>query len=234
MKRWCYLPFEALLPEENMALDESLFRSFMEKSLPVFRLYGWKIPGITLGKNQDGKKDIDLEACKKDGVPVVSRATGGGAIFHDRELTYSVVCSEDHLDEKDISVKGSFEKIAAFLLEFYRRLGFEPRFAKDILWDQKLGERVPFCFSSSEEYDILIDGKKIGGNAQARNRRILLQHGSIPLYFDRVKASRYFRNGIPGDFTTLSEAAGIEYNVNDVIIIAEKAFRTAMQAELVL
>jgi lipoyl(octanoyl) transferase len=183
----------------NMALDEALFSCFDAKhSLPVLRLYGWEPPALSMGRFQDAAAALKLDLCAAEGVPVVRRMTGGGIIYHSRELTYSIVCSPDQIGEAN-GVKSGFRKLCAFLLGTYRRLGLDPAFAVDLNPDgQRLGERTAFCFAGKEEYDVLVNGRKIGGNAQRRMRGAILQHGSIPLENVVQDAVRFLREPAPG------------------------------------
>jgi lipoate-protein ligase A len=90
------IPYARLSGYENMAVDEYLIRLHESAGAPLFRVYGWGTPAISLGRYQ--KPDcLDLEACARDGIEVVRRITGGGAIFHDDEVTYSFVCSDTAL-----------------------------------------------------------------------------------------------------------------------------------------
>jgi len=183
----------------NMALDEALFSCFdPARSLPVLRLYGWDPPALSLGRYQDAAASLRLDLCEAEGVPVVRRMTGGGIIFHAQELTYSLVCAPGQIGD-DTGVKAGFRRLCGFLLETYRSLGLAPAFATDLKpAGERLGERTAFCFAGKEEYDVLVNGRKIGGNAQRRMRGCLLQHGSIPLE-SRVKdAVRYLREPAPG------------------------------------
>ena len=166
----------------NMAIDEALLDNFDPgKSAPVFRLYGWNPPALSLGRFQDAGKVLDLERCRGGGVPVVRRITGGGVIYHADELTYAIVCGPQHLPERT-TVKESFRFLTGFLLSFYRELGIPAVYAADVPENlSRLGKRTALCFAGRESYDIQIDGRKIGGNAQRRSREAVFQHGSIPL-----------------------------------------------------
>ncbi|HEX2769710.1 MAG TPA: lipoate--protein ligase family protein, partial [Geobacteraceae bacterium] len=130
-------------------------------------------------------KVLDLERCRADGVSVVQRITGGGVIYHADELTYAIVCAPQHLPG-ETTIKESFRILTGFLLTFYRELGLPAAYAADMPEEMpRLGKRTPFCFAGRESYDILINGRKIGGNAQRRLRKAIFQHGSIPM-LDRV------------------------------------------------
>lgn len=183
----------------NMALDEALLCCFdAGRSLPVLRLYGWNPPALSVGRYQDAAAALDLELCAADGVPVVRRMTGGGIIFHAQELTYSMVCAPEHIGEV-VGVKDGFRKLCGFLLGTYQRLGLEAAFAGDLNHaGERLGERTAFCFAGKEEFDVLVNGLKIGGNAQRRLRGAILQHGSIPLESRVQDALRYLRDPAPG------------------------------------
>ena len=183
----------------NMALDEALLSCFDAKlSQPVLRLYGWEPPALSIGRYQDPEAALNLELCLADGVPVVRRMTGGGIIYHARELTYSIVCSPEQVGEA-AGVKDGFRRLCAFLLGAYRRLGLSPAFAVDLnRAGERLGERTDFCFAGKEEFDVLVNGRKIGGNAQRRLRGAILQHGSIPLESRVEQAVRYLRQPAPG------------------------------------
>ncbi len=196
---------------ENMAVDEYLVSWHRRTGRPVLRLYAWDPPAISLGRYQK-TECVDREACVADGVDIVRRITGGGAIYHDRELTYSLVCTADDLARKPATIPEYYEIINRFLIVFYQWLGFRAVYAKDSAdGGGGAGHHADFCFSSSEKYDIMINGKKIGGNAQRRIGRTVLQHGSIPLFIDRERINRYFRGATDGSrFTSLAEITGRE------------------------
>jgi lipoate-protein ligase A len=161
----------------NMAVDEALIDFYRRDKIPILRLYQWSEPFITLGCNQSAGQVL------LDGVDnFTRRITGGSAILHNHELTYSLVCSKDDLLLNG-NVKETYKKLSSFLITFYSRLGLRPSFACDE-GGRILGNYGNICFASREHYDILIEGKKIGGNAQKRGRDFIFQHGSIPWDID--------------------------------------------------
>lgn len=190
---WRLLQTPALSGAANMALDEALLQAFQEgKTGPVFRLYTWERPTISLGRFQDPRADLDWDALKTAGQPVVRRMTGGGAILHARELTYSLVCDQTDLGAG--SVKDSFARLCRFLIRSYRRLGLDAHYAVDYQPDNAgLGQKTAFCFAGKELYDILIAGRKLGGNAQRRVHQTVFQHGSVPLFLDWDLLDRLFK-----------------------------------------
>ncbi|MCQ9204700.1 MAG: lipoate--protein ligase family protein [Omnitrophica bacterium] len=182
----------------NMALDEALHLNYYQNNTPTLRIYGWAQPFISLGYNQ---KPQDV-LTSKNTLPFVRRSTGGSAILHDQEITYSLVCSLEDLSLPK-SVKDSYRIICSWLKRFYSCLGLEAHFAGDKikgsysknkslkLTQKTLGLYSNFCFLSYQHFDLLIKDKKIGGNAQRRKRNIIFQQGSIPqrLNFKMIRES---------------------------------------------
>lgn len=213
-----------------MAVDEALLLSFdPASSQPILRLYGWKPPALSLGRFQDAAAVLDLDRCRAGGVPIVRRITGGGVIYHADELTYSIVCAPPHLPPTP-SIKESFRHLTAFLLTFYGKLGLHPRYAADHGGDRRLGERTPFCFAGHESHDILIGGRKIGGNAQRRLKEVIFQHGSIPLV-NRAEEGGAFMRERPlaiGEGTVSLCEAGVAGGEAELKILLAESFREGM------
>ena len=167
----------------NMAVDRKMFERYLSDSVPVFRVYSWNAPSLSWGVSQKPGKDIDPHRCLVSGVETAGRMTGGGILFHSDELTYSFVCSnEDVKDPKGSLV--SYRNICAFLIRFYKSLGLQASFACEDRDFNLNSAPSAFCSASHEKYDIMINGRKIGGNAQKRTREVVFQHGSIPVKID--------------------------------------------------
>lgn len=179
MSKWRLIDTGFLNGYENMALDEALLLNFSEKSRPVLRLYGWEPVMVSLGRFQKITGFLDTEKCAEKNIPIVRRITGGGMIYHHQELTYSIATTPEQLG---VSRKpaDAYRKICGFLLEFYRRLWLEADYAKNSDGFH-FGGRANFCYSANEQYDIVINGRKIGGNAQRWLKHAVFQHGSIPV-----------------------------------------------------
>jgi len=191
----------------NMALDEKILERYLEDGIGVFRVYRWEAPSFTYGFSQNPQDEIDLDKCASDGIQIAKRITGGGVLFHNDEITYSFVCSKEDVGEPE-SVFVAYRDICKFILRFYESFGLTPGFA---LQAENFKERCAvhqLCSASHEKYDIVIGGKKIGGNAQKRRRQVIFQHGSIPLSADLNFVRRYLHS-LPDDIsksvTTLSE-----------------------------
>ena len=217
-----------------MALDEALLLSFdPAQSLPILRLYGWEPPALSLGRFQDAPAVLNLKRCLAAGVPTVRRISGGGVIYHADELTYSIVCAPHHLPPAT-SIKESFRVLTSFLLLFYKKLGLDPSYAADSGQALHSGQRTPFCFAGHESYDILVNGRKIGGNAQRRLKEVIFQHGSIPLC-NRSEAGGSFMMEPPVEIEaqTFSLAqAGVKGDVVSLSALLAESFQGRMGVDL--
>lgn len=160
---------------ENMATDEALLKNFLYNNTIIFRLYTWEEDSLTIGVSQDLSSYNLLDKYKDT---YAKRITGGGILYHGHDLSYSLVIPTELL--KDYSIKQSYEKICSFILTFYRKLGLDTCYAKDSK-DIELS-KSEYCQVGYEAYDILVNGQKIGGNAQRRTKKAIFQHGSIPIY----------------------------------------------------
>jgi lipoate-protein ligase A len=174
-----------------MAADEAILESIGRgESLPTLRLYAWTPPCLSLGVAQPWE-DVDLARLQARGWEVVRRITGGRAILHTDELTYSIIGPADHPLLAG-SVLESYSRIAAGLLAAVRSLELSVEM-KEGRADES-GRSNPVCFEVPSTYEITVDGKKLIGSAQARRREGVLQHGSLPLTGDltRITQALYF------------------------------------------
>jgi lipoyl(octanoyl) transferase len=165
----------------NMAVDESILEHIGRgESVPTLRLYAWQTPCLSLGHAQPFA-DVDMAALQNRGWEVVRRATGGRAILHTDEITYSVIAPNDE------------PRVAGTVLESYNRLARALLMAVkelDLPVEMKEGKvdsssmPNPVCFEVPSTYEITVNGKKLIGSAQARKKEGVLQHGSLPLVGD--------------------------------------------------
>lgn len=170
----------------NMAKDELLYISYKKHRLPTLRIYSWRTPFLSLGYFQNPLSLLNIEEAKKMDVGIVRRITGGGIILHHQELTYSLVCSRQDLNLPS-SVRTSYHILNQFLIDFYKCYGIEASFSP--FKKKGISSKEDFCFFSYEPYDIIVKGRKIGGNAQRRGKDIIFQHGCIPQRIDWQKVS---------------------------------------------
>lgn len=189
----------------NMAVDEALLEGFREGDLPILRLYGWK-PALSLGRFSNIDKSVDRDRLEKDELPYVRRMTGGGVLVHGGDLSYALILPR----EKERGVKESYRYLCRFLICLYEKLGQSARFAHDL---QLEGERSDICLAGNEAYDIVIDGRKIGGNAQRHTRHALFQHGSVPMSVDEPRFRPLFlgESGLEGAATLQRLGCSVAY-----------------------
>lgn len=148
----------------NMAIDRAILEAHKRHKVPpTVRFYSWSPPAVSIGYFQSLTAEVDLDACKQKRVDVVRRITGGGAVFHDAELTYSIVISENH-PAIPKNILQSYGRICNAIVRGFHHLGIISTFA-------------PIN-------DIVVGSKKISGNAQTRKDGIVLQHGTILLDVD--------------------------------------------------
>lgn len=200
----------------NMAIDEAIADSVRDgASLPTLRFYGWSPPCLSLGRAQPW--DVaDLDRCAALGWDVVRRPTGGRAVLHIDELTYSVAAPESEPRVKG-GVLESYRRLSAALYNGLHALGIEPERALPYYADR--GATGPACFDGPSDYEVTIAQRKLIGSAQQRRTGVVLQHGSLPLFGDvtRVRLGLRFEtegqrtaleNRLRWRATTLSEALG--------------------------
>ncbi|MGB7538960.1 MAG: biotin/lipoate A/B protein ligase family protein [Anaerolineales bacterium] len=167
----------------NMAVDEALLEETAAgSSLPTLRLYAWEPPTLSLGFAQP-LADCNREALQRLGWGLVRRPTGGRAILHTDELTYSVTAPESHPLMQG-GVLESYRRLSLGLLAGLRLLGVEGQ--------SETGQRTrnagnPVCFEIPSQYEISAGGRKLIGSAQARRPGGVLQHGAFPLRGDLAR-----------------------------------------------
>lgn len=160
-----------------MAIDDYLFGSLTDLPETCLRFYTWERPTASLGYSQRVSKVIDTEFCKKNGIDIVRRMTGGKLVLHHKEVTYSV-CSSD-IELFSPKLVESYSLISEALMRGLKKMGLEPCLA-DAPPDFYTRGNLP-CFSYPARNEVEIQGKKIVGSAQKREKSKFIQHGSIPL-----------------------------------------------------
>ena len=159
----------------NMALDEAAGLAVAEGADPVMRVYRWQPSTLSLGYNQD-PATIDWSACRSRGVSVTRRPTGGGAIYHDRwgDISYSIVVPADAVSGDLLE---SYHTLCSPLLDAFDRMGVDGSFSER----ERDGVWPPACYLRPihPAHDIVVEDRKISGNAQYRKRDVVIQHGSI-------------------------------------------------------
>ena len=175
MNTWRLLDTGTLSASLNMAIDEALLQLHVPgKSQPTLRFYQWSPPAVSLGYFQR-RHAIDISVCGTLGLDVVRRATGGWAVLHENDLTYSVIA--DSSQGIPFSLDASYRLLCKGLLAGFRLLGFDAE-----IGSERAGSfRADICFEHAAVGDIVFQGKKFVGSAQTWQGPSLLQHGSIVL-----------------------------------------------------
>lgn len=179
---WNFINTGSKDPYYNMAMDEALLNFVSRGEIdPVIRFYTWNPATLSIGYFQWLQKEIDIDKVKEKGFGLVRRQTGGRGVLHDKELTYSVIVPESHPNMPS-TVTEAYRVISQGLLEGFKNLGFDTYFAvpKTPEERQKLKQpRSSVCFDAPSWYELVVEGRKIAGSAQTRQKGVILQHGSI-------------------------------------------------------
>ncbi len=188
----------------NMAIDEAIMIAHREGLVPpTIRFYQWSPPAVSLGYFQDLKKEIDVDVCQDMRIDIVRRPTGGKAVLHDKELTYSFIIKENHPLVND-SILETYKKISGGMIRGLSYLGIKAELvplreklkSNPLLKGKKSEIRhsdfKSICFSVSSQYEVQVKGKKIVGSAQVRKREIVLQHGSLLIELEKDKLFSVF------------------------------------------
>jgi lipoate-protein ligase A len=232
MNVWRYLDTGPASGEDNMAMDEKLLAEAVKGcAVPVLRFYTWNPPAVSLGRFQEVASSVNAEACRKHGIDIIRRITGGRAVLHRHELTYSVISPTDNgLFPND--VLGTYKVLAAGLLAGLIRLGVP---AEMVVHSGKYEGMVkrdpkePACFSSPSWYEILVHGRKIVGNAQRRLAGAFLQHGSILIDYDPLLEAEVIPGGgLQAAVTCIRRELGRDIGLDMV----KSAFRTGFSEAL--
>jgi len=186
-QEWRFIDTTVASGYENMAIDEAIYLSCQRGAVPpTLRLYGWQPPAVSLGYFQKLESAVDLEECRRRGIDVVRRLTGGRAVLHHHELTYAVIAPEN-VHPFSTRVLQTYMTIGTCLLNFFKHLGLNAQWVA--LRDKQRGaafskHETASCFSAPSWYEITVGGKKICGSAQKRGNGVFLQHGSILIDHD--------------------------------------------------
>ncbi|HEX4684590.1 MAG TPA: hypothetical protein VH277_17855 [Gemmatimonadaceae bacterium] len=183
MPHWRLLTTQPATGAENMALDEALMEFARDTGEWVLRVYGWSTPTISLGRNQSARGRYDVVEIARRTLGMVRRPTGGRAILHHREVTYSVTAPVAAAGD----LRESYERINAVLVHGLRALGVSAEIAAPAARATAPG--VAPCFDEPAQGELTVNGRKLAGSAQWRTEEALLQHGSILLEDDQSALS---------------------------------------------
>jgi lipoate-protein ligase A len=195
MEAWRFLHTGDRSPAENMAIDEAVLTAHSEeKSPPTVRFYGWNPATLSIGYFQKAQ-EVDMEAVESEGIGFVRRPTGGRAVLHDLELTYSIIVSETYPGIPR-NVTDAYRVLSEGLLQGFRGLGLNAEMVQLASEEEKEKDASAgssACFDSPSWYELVVEGRKIAGSAQVRQKDVVLQHGSILLDMDTDQLFRLLK-----------------------------------------
>ncbi len=179
----------------NMATDEAMMIACAKRIVPpTLRLYGWNVPTLSVGYSQDLDSQVDTKRCADAGVPMVRRPTGGRALLHHRELTYSLTVPIPH-PRFPSSLRGTFRAVSEALIRSLDELGISGAGMAEVPKGTGRGRsyRSPACFAAANHCEIVVFNKKLVGSAQRRTSQAFLQHGSMWIDCDRRFVNSLFK-----------------------------------------
>ncbi len=245
-EKWRFIDFEYHSPSFNMALDEALLEWHSQKLIPpTIRFYGWNPATLSVGYFQKVEKEINVTKVKELGLGLVRRLTGGRAVLHDQELTYSVIVSEDY-PQMPKSVTEAYRVISQGLLYGFQNLGLHAYFSVPETEEEKeklKNPRSSVCFDAPSWYELVLEGKKVAGSAQTRQKGVILQHGSILIDLDEDKLFDLFnypservRERMQRNFgtkaITIEQVANRKISLDEVREAFKKGFEQGLKMEL--
>lgn len=220
-----YVKFEVNTGEINMQIDNDLLEFAIKNKLkePIFRLYGWSPACISLGRNQNDCF-LDKNFLKSNNIDIVRRLTGGRALLHDKEITYSYICPVSSLKNGE-SIVGSYKEISQFLINGFKMLDINLEYPEN----KKPHTKFDYCMSISTGADLCFKGKKLIGSAQFRKEGYILQHGSILFDYDKNLISKLFNEKINENFITSLGKINQNIRYEKVITLLNTAFVNQVQ-----
>jgi len=202
----------------NMAVDETLLYTLLEGDKPIFRVYGWN-KSLSFGRFSKPDENLDMNRLSVQKVPYVRRPSGGGILVHGEDISYSIIMPRKML--KSYGIKESYNYLCKFLIKFYEKLKLKAEFASDLDLDIQSSD---ICLAGHEAYDIIIDEKKMGGNAQRYIKNTLLQHGTIPVYFDKKYFEPLFLKNSGLKYAASLRELGITIQYKDLTHLLMESF----------
>ena len=245
--KWYFINSGPCSPSYNMAMDEALLDWHSEGLIPpVIRFYEWNPATLSIGYFQTVEKEIDMEAVKRLGLGFVRRPTGGRGVLHEHELTYSVIVTESY-PSMPATVTEAYRVISEGLLLGFQNLGLNAYFSVPNTDEQKENLKKPksaVCFDSPSWYELVVEGKKVAGSAQTRQKGVILQHGAILLDLDEDKLIQTFkfaseevrnkvRKGLSQKAVSINKIISKPVTMEECKTAFKKGFADALEIELV-
>lgn len=244
---WYFINSGPCRPSYNMALDEALLDWHSTGDIPpIIRFYEWNPATLSIGYFQQAAKDINLEEVREQGLGFVRRPTGGRAVLHDQELTYSIIVSENYPNMPQ-TVTEAYRVLSEGLLVGFQNLGLDAYFSVPDTIEKKDALKKPksaVCFDAPSWYELVVEGKKVAGSAQTRQKGVILQHGAILLDLDEEKllsvfnfasseAKEKMRVKLPEKAVAMNRLVDKPFSVEQCILAFHAGFAQALDIDLV-
>ncbi len=245
--KWYFINSGPCSPSYNMALDEALLELHSVGEIPpVIRFYEWNPATLSIGYFQSAEKDVNLQAIKEQNLGFVRRPTGGRAVLHESELTYSVIVSEQY-PNMPVTVTEAYRVLSEGLLIGFQNLGLNAYFSipdtEEKLADLKKPKSA-VCFDAPSWYELVVEGKKVAGSAQTRQKGVILQHGAILLDLDEEKllsvfnfsseeAKERMRKKLPEKAVAINQLTDRHITIEQCVESFKAGFEKALDIELV-
>ena len=229
MNNWRLLKLETHDAYTNMAIDEAILTARTRNLAPnTIRFYRWNPSAVSIGKFQNIENEVQLDKCKKYGVDVVRRITGGGAVYHDTEgeITYSVVANKKDLKAENINTV--YAKFYGGIAEALKILGINADF------NEGNAKTCP---------NLIVNSKKISGSAQSHKKGVVLQHGTLLVDVDLEEMFTFLRvpwaktcmdviNVAKNKITSIKKELGKTVSVEEVNNALSEGFKKALNIQL--
>ena len=230
-----------------MALDEALLDWHSKGELPpIIRFYEWNPATLSIGYFQQALRDINIEEVKRQQLGFVRRPTGGRAVLHDKELTYSIIVTESYPNMPQ-TVTEAYRVLSEGLLLGFQNLGLDAYFSVPDTEEKRADLKQPksaVCFDAPSWYELVVEGKKVAGSAQTRQKGVILQHGAILLELDEEKLLSVFnfsseavkekmRKKLPEKAVAINRLSSTPFTIDQCVKAFKKGFEQALQIQLI-
>jgi lipoyl(octanoyl) transferase len=222
----------------NMAVDEAILEACIQGEAPAtMRIYSWKPAGISLGHFQKPERALFVDTCRAEGIEAARRPTGGRAILHDNEITFSIVAPLSDLGTQ--GVMDSYRYLGAGIVTALRLLGVPAKLVDRAHQSPHATASVQdkgspaACFTVKSRCDLMVAGHKIVGSAQVHRHQVVLQQNSLPFVVDTNRWKEVFRGmeGVGDEAIGLWQAAGRDIPFGDVAAALREGFERALKLE---
>ncbi|MFJ7677973.1 biotin/lipoate A/B protein ligase family protein [Peribacillus sp. NPDC097198] len=245
-EKWGFIDSGDCSPAYNMAMDEALLNWQSNGEIPpMIRFYGWNPATLSIGYFQRAETEIDLAEVERQGLGFVRRPTGGRAVLHEHELTYSVIVPESYPGMPN-TVTEAYRVISEGILKGFRNLGLDAYFSVPETDQDKEMLKSPkssVCFDAPSWYELVVEGRKVAGSAQTRQKGVILQHGAILLELDEEKLFSVFKfsddkvkekmkNNLRNKAVAINDIAGRKITISEAKAAFEKGFSEGLSIDL--